>query len=151
MLTKALTALASAGGTAVVAAMATDAWSSVRTRTARMFGRGDASRESAAGERLDRARAELAALSGAELERAAARQRSAWTTRLADLLEEHPETEPELRALVQHVRDRRTRSHSTGDVHLDVTGHDHARQAVLGHGVLNVDFGGDQRARDDDG
>ncbi|MBO0883329.1 MAG: hypothetical protein J2P17_23935, partial [Mycobacterium sp.] len=98
MLAEALAALASAGGTAVVSAMATDGWAAVRTRTARLFGRGDATREAAAAKRLERVRAELDKLSGAELAQARAQQEAAWATRLADLLEEQPESESELRA-----------------------------------------------------
>jgi hypothetical protein len=150
MLAEALTALAAAGGTAVVSAMATDAWGAVRTRTARLFGRGDKKREAAAEERLNRAREEMAKLSGAELDQASARQQAAWSARLADLLEDHPETETELRALVEYAQSQMTHSRSTGHVQQHVVGHDHARQAVLGHGVMNVNFG-DQQDQDDNG
>ncbi len=141
MLAEALTALAAAGGTAVVSAMATDAWSVVRIRTARLLGRGEEEREAAAAERLNCARDELAVLSGAELAQVRTRQEAAWSTRLADLLEEHPDTEAELRALVEYAQDQVTQSRSTGHVQQNMVGHDQARQAVLGHGVMNVNFG----------
>jgi hypothetical protein len=54
MLTEALTALAAAGGTAVVQAAGKDAWTGFRGRVAKWFARGDTGREQVALERLDR-------------------------------------------------------------------------------------------------
>src|SRR5580693_2560045 len=103
MLTEALTALASAGGTALVTAMVTDGWEGVRARFARLFGRGDARQAEAAAGRLEQSRAALAELSGPDLERARAEQEVIWRTRLGDLLEQDPTAEQELRALVAEV------------------------------------------------
>lgn len=70
MLTEALAALASAGGTAMVTAMVTDGWEDVKARCARLLGRGRARETEDAATRLEQSRAVLAGLSGAGLERA---------------------------------------------------------------------------------
>ncbi|MDT7844203.1 hypothetical protein [Streptomyces justiciae] len=77
MLSEALTALAAAGGTAVAQAAGTDTWTSVRQRTARLFGRGE---EPAVLGELDRTEQELA--HGGSREEAAAR----WAERFVRLL-----------------------------------------------------------------
>ncbi|MER5883335.1 hypothetical protein ABT160_05865 [Streptomyces sp. NPDC001941] len=53
MLTEGCVALAAAGGTAVVQAAGTDAWSALRGRCAALLGRGDADGEQRARARLD--------------------------------------------------------------------------------------------------
>ena len=74
MLTEALAALASTGGTALVTAMVTDGWEDVKGGFARLFGRGRAREAETAVARLEQSRAALAGLSGADLERAQAEQ-----------------------------------------------------------------------------
>jgi hypothetical protein len=140
MLTEALTALASMGGSALVAAMVTDSWEGVRARFARLFGRGDAKQAEAAAGRLEQSRAVLARLSGADLERARAEQEIVWRTRLADLLEHDPSAEQELRVLVAEVQAQVVGS--AGRVEQHAAAFDQAQQAVQGHGVQNVTFGG---------
>lgn len=140
MLTEALAALASAGGTALVTAMVTDGWEGARARFARLFGRGDAKRAEAAAERLEQSRAALAGLSGPGLERAVAEQQVIWRTRLGDLLEQEPAAEQELRVLVAGIRAQVTGS--AGPVEQRAAAFDQAQQAVQGHGVQNVTFGG---------
>jgi hypothetical protein len=140
MLTEALAALASAGGTALVTAMITDGWEGVRARFARLFGRGDATRAEAATRRLEESRAVLAELSGPDLERARAEQEVVWRTRLGDLLELDPGAEQELRALVAEVQAQV--ACSAGRVEQHAAAFDQAQQAVQGHGVQNVTFGG---------
>ncbi|MDG6108835.1 hypothetical protein Daura_06030 [Dactylosporangium aurantiacum] len=96
-----LTALAMTGASTIVAAMATNAWQSTRDGVARLFRRpghdprvveaqleGDAS-VVAQDEDVDGARQDLV---------------GPWRRRLAALLREHPEAEPELRALVEEIR-----------------------------------------------
>jgi len=141
MLAEALMALASTGGTALVTAMVTDSWEGIRTKAARLFGRGDKKEAEAALARLEQSRAALTAASGPELERAKMKQEIIWQTRLADLLERDPGAEPELRGLITEIQQA---VGSTGDVTQNVTGYDQAQQAVQGHGVQNVTFG-DQR------
>lgn len=94
VLTEALTMLAAAGGSAVVQAAGTDAWVTLRHRAAHLIGRGDAARERAELERLDRTAAELAAVVDGETEGAQTRQHeSAWRTRFEIFFEELGEAE----------------------------------------------------------
>ncbi len=87
MLSEAMTALAAAGGTAVVQAAGTDAWTGVRQQVARWFGRGNPQREHAELERLDQTAGELETARPAELERVRIRQAAAWQGRIEALLE----------------------------------------------------------------
>ena len=144
MLTEALTALASTGGTALVTAMVTDGWEDVKGKFARLFGRGKVKEAEAAAAQLEQSRAALAGLAGADLERIRAEQEVVWRTRLGDLLEQDPAAETELRRLVTAVRAQV--GGSAGRVQQRAAAYDQAQQAVLGHGVQNVRFG-DQHGR----
>ena len=101
---EALIALAALAGNTVVTAATTDAWEAARRKFARMLGRGDAKKEQLADKRLEETRQQLASVSGQELEKARADLAKAWQVRMADLLEEDPGVEAELRALVEEVR-----------------------------------------------
>jgi hypothetical protein len=140
MLTEALTALASTGGSALVTAMVTDGWEGVKARCARLLGRGDAKQAEAAAGRLEQSRAVLVRLSGPPLEQARAEQEVVWRTRLGDLLEQDPSAEQELRTLVAEVQAQVVGS--AGRVEQHAAAFDQAQQAVQGHGVQNVTFGG---------
>jgi hypothetical protein len=140
MLTEALEALASTGGTALVTAMVTDSWEGMKARFARLFGRGDAGQAEVAAARLEQSRESLAGLSGADLDRARAEQEIVWRTRLGDLLEHDPAAEQELRALVAEVQAQVVGSAGRVEQHAAAFGQ--AQQAVQGHGVQNVTFGG---------
>ena len=83
MLSEALTALAAAGGSAVVQAAGTDAWAGVRRRTARMFGRTE---EQDVLDALDRTADELA--HGGPGEEAAAQWAELFARRLSGLDEQ---------------------------------------------------------------
>ena len=87
VLAEALTALAAAGGTAVVQAAGKDAWVGFRGRVAKWFGRGDTEREQVALERLDRTAAALEAAGPGEVERVRAGQEASWQTLFEILLE----------------------------------------------------------------
>jgi len=87
VLAEALTALAAAGGTAVVQAAGKDAWAGFRARVAKWFGRGDTGREQVALERLDRTAAALEAAGPGEVERVRAGQEASWQTMFELLLE----------------------------------------------------------------
>ena len=87
MLAEALTALAAAGGTAVVQAAGNDAWAGFRARVAKWFARGDAEREQVVLERLDRTAAALEAAGPGEVERVRAGQEASWQTLFEILLE----------------------------------------------------------------
>ena len=140
MLAELLAALASTGGTAVVTAMATDSWEGIKARFARLLGRGDAKETEAVSARLEQSRVALASASGSGLERVRAEHEVAWRTRLEDLLEHDPGAEQELRALVAEVQ--ALVIGSAGRVEQHATASDQAQQAVQGHGVQNVTFGG---------
>jgi hypothetical protein len=145
MLAEALAALASAGGTALVSAMVTDGWESVKERFARLLGRGNPQAVKDVAARLEASHALLKGQSGPALERARTEQEIAWRTRLADLLEDHPEAEDELRAAVTAVQAQVIGS--AGQVQQQVTGLDQAQQAVQGHGVQTNTFGGQGEPR----
>jgi hypothetical protein len=140
MLTEALAALASAGGTALVTAMVTDGWERVKARFARLLGRGDVKQAEVAAGQLEQSRAVLTGLSGPDLDRARAEQEIIWRTRLGDLLEQDPAAEQELRPLVAEVQAQVISS--AGRVEQHAAAFDQAQQAVQGHGVQNVTFGG---------
>jgi hypothetical protein len=97
-----ISSLAALAGNAVVTAALTDAWETVRQRFARLFGRGQP--DSATERRLDATHSKLTATPAAELAEAQDDLAAQWTTRLADLLDEHPDAEAELRALVAEVQ-----------------------------------------------
>jgi hypothetical protein len=99
-----LEALIALAGNTVIAAATTDAWEAARHKLARLFGRGDAKKEQLTEKRLEEARQQLAGVSGQELEKARAELEKAWQVRMADLLEEDPGVETELRALVAEIR-----------------------------------------------
>ncbi|MGI5479451.1 hypothetical protein [Streptomyces lavendofoliae] len=81
-----MTALAAAGGAAVVHAAGSDEWEGLRSRLARWLSRGDAERERGELERLNHSAAELAA--AAMTDRVRARHEAAWQTRIETLLED---------------------------------------------------------------
>jgi hypothetical protein len=140
MLTEALTALASTGGTALVTAMVTDGWEGVRARFARLLGHGGAAEAiEATEERLEKSKLTLEAASSAELEHIRTEQESVWRTRLEDLLERDPDAAESLRSLVAEVQ--AGLSGPTVRIEQRTLGYDHAQQAVLGNGVQNVTFG----------
>ena len=104
MLMDSLMELASLAGRTVVAAAATDAWEAARRGFARLLGRGDPDRTELAERRLAETREQLTGAAAADLEPARAAQEAQWLTRLADLLEEDPGVEAELRALVGEIQ-----------------------------------------------
>ncbi|MEV0317277.1 sel1 repeat family protein [Streptomyces sp. NPDC050658] len=90
-----LVALASAGSSALVQAMATDAWEAVRDRVARLYGRAERTQRAEAAQ-LDEIRAEL--LSGDQGQ--ALDPEAEWRARLSRLLAENPRAAGELRRIV---------------------------------------------------
>ena len=101
---EALIALAALAGNTVVAAATTDAWEAARHKFAQLLGRGDPDRTKLAERRLDQTRQQLGGVSGQELEKAQTDLEKVWQVRMADLLEEDPAVEVDLRALVDEVR-----------------------------------------------
>ncbi|MFG1810034.1 hypothetical protein [Streptomyces sp. NPDC049040] len=88
MLDEAVVATAASAGGAVVAAAGTDAWTGLRGRLAAWLGHGNARRESAMLAHLDRTAVRLATAEPARLEEVRATCRTAWQTRIEDLLED---------------------------------------------------------------
>ncbi|MFI9114232.1 hypothetical protein [Streptomyces venezuelae] len=93
MLSEALTVLATTSGTAVIQAAGTDAWTGLRERVARLFGRRSERAEQATLERLDRTAAELEGATDDSAEQIQATLRSSWRDRLVELLEELDDTQ----------------------------------------------------------
>lgn len=85
MLSEALTALAAAGGTAVVQAAGTDGWAEIRQAVARLLSRANPSREGAALQRLDRT---AETLTGVRESAEVRRQEDLWRMRFEAVLEE---------------------------------------------------------------
>src|ERR1700722_8154339 len=110
MLGEALAALASAGGTALVTAMVTDSWETIRARFARLISRGNVAEIQTATSRLDQSRASLEGLAGPDLDRAGGEQEIVWRTRLSDLLEQDPGIEAELRNLITEMQSQASRA-----------------------------------------
>ena len=99
----ALIALAQFAGQTVAAAAITDVWEAAWGRCARLIGRGNARKTEIAGQWLTQTRDQLAAVAGSQLERARQAQAERWAGRFADLLDEDPSLEVELRALAEEV------------------------------------------------
>jgi hypothetical protein len=104
MLAEALSALAAAGGTALVGAMATDAWQTTRDGIGRLFGRGDTGRRTVIEAQLDEDAETVAHTEDAEREQARQELVLVWRRRLVQLLEEQPDTEAGLRDLIARVQ-----------------------------------------------
>ncbi|GAB2733116.1 hypothetical protein [Kitasatospora kifunensis] len=92
MLEETLTALAAAGGTAVVQAAGTDAWKRLRETVAGLLGRGAAEREHAVLERLDQTVIALESATGNEPV-AVQRQEASWQARFEALFDELAEAD----------------------------------------------------------
>jgi hypothetical protein len=100
---EAVVALAQWAGQTVVAAAVTDAWESARQKFARLLGRGDRKKTEIAERWLEQTREQLTA-AGTEVEPVRTAQAQRWQGRFADLLDEDPYIEAELRALVEEIR-----------------------------------------------
>ena len=97
-------ALAQFAGQTVAAAAVTDVWESARHKVARLLGRGDQGKTEVAQQWLDETHQKLTAAQGADLEPARAAAVRRWEDRFADLLDEDPGVEAELRVLVEEIR-----------------------------------------------
>jgi hypothetical protein len=98
-----LIALAQWAGQTVAAAAVADVWESARQKFARLLGRGDPKKTEVAERWLEDTREQLTT-AGTEAEPVRAAQAQRWAGRFADLLDEDPGIEAELRALVQEIQ-----------------------------------------------
>lgn len=130
--------LAGAGGTALVGAMATDAWQATRSGVAGLFGRGGADRQAAIEAQLD-GNAALVAQAG-DPDEVRASLVAVWRLQLEALLREHPDVVEELRALVAQVRAALPAPQQTW-VQTNIA-RDQATQNIVQHGTLHVHHGG---------
>jgi hypothetical protein len=135
----ALAALAATGGSALVTAMATDTWNSIRAGFARLLGHGEPAQVAAFESRLEAARAELELLEGANLLRTRADQESLWRGELASLLTDHPHLAESLAELLDEVR--ASLQPSSTPVTQYAVAHGNAQQVIQGHGIQSVTFG----------
>lgn len=133
-----LAVLAGAGGSALVGAMATDAWQATRSGVAGLFGRGGPARQTAIAAQLD----DNAALVAQAEDPDEVRQSLAavWQLQLEALLRQDPGAEEELRALVAQVRQALPAPQQTW-VQTNIA-RDQARQNIVRHGTLHVHPGG---------
>jgi hypothetical protein len=98
-----LVALAQFAGQTVAAAGVTDVWESVRERFARLFGRGDAHKTRVVEGWLAQTREQLTTAGPVTVEQVKRTAAERWAGRFADLLDEKPSIEAELRALVEEA------------------------------------------------
>lgn len=104
MLGDALIALAQFAGQTVAAAAVTDVWEAARHKVARLLGRGDPRKTEVAERWLAETHQQLTgAAEGADLEAAQTTAARRWEGRFADLLDEDPSLEADLRALAEEI------------------------------------------------
>ena len=106
-----LLTLASQAGQMVVDAAATDSWETAEHRYAKMLGRGDVKQTQLAElwledtrEQLEDTREQLAGGAGVDMEVIRTALAGRWARRWADLLEEDPDAEAELRGFIQEIQ-----------------------------------------------
>src|SRR5437764_1294945 len=98
-----LIALAQWAGQTVAAAAVTDVWEAARHKIARVLGRGDPKKMDVAQRWLYETHQQLIAAQGADLEPVQAAAARRWEGRFADLLDEDPNIEADLRAVVEEI------------------------------------------------
>ena len=98
---KRVVALASMSGTALVTAMVSAGWDTLKLRYARLLGRDDPGETTDVAARLEQSRTVLMGLSGTALAEAKTAQEIIWRAQLIDLLERQPQAAHELRALAR--------------------------------------------------
>jgi hypothetical protein len=104
MLTEALTALGAAGGTAVVGAMATDAWKATRDGVVRLFSRDGVGRQDVTKTTLDEDADLLADTEQADREQVRQELVAVWRRRMVQLLDRHPDVAIDLQNLIVRVQ-----------------------------------------------
>src|ERR1700761_9407460 len=103
MLGETLLALATLAGQTVVQAVATDEWETVECGSALLLGRGNTKQTQLAEQWLKDTHEQLTSASEANIELIRTALVGRWAGRIADLLEETPEAEAEVRALISEI------------------------------------------------
>jgi hypothetical protein len=134
-------ALAMSGAATLVGAMATDAWQAARSAIARLFGHGDKRRQEVAETRLDHAAAEVENADAAQRDQVRERLMGSWQTRLADLLEENPQEETELRLLIDRLRRQLPPSQQAWVQNVSASAPGAVAQGVMGGNIINYPSG----------
>ncbi len=98
-----LMALAQWAGQTVAAAAVTDVWEAARHKVARLMGRGDPRKTEVAERWLAETHKQLTAARGVDLEPVQVAVARRWEGRFADLLDENPAVEADLRMLVEEI------------------------------------------------
>lgn len=96
-MTDPITVLALAAGTSLVSAVATDAWSTVRSRLVRLLGKGNPAREAQEVARLD---ATAASIAHDPSEKTRASHAALWQESFADVLRRDPAMADQLREIL---------------------------------------------------
>jgi transposase-like protein len=104
MLGESLLPLATLAGRTTVEAAATDRWEPAERRYAKLLGQGNPKQTQLAERWLEDTREQLAGRPGADMELIRTALVARWAGRWANLLEENPDTEAELRALVREIQ-----------------------------------------------
>ena len=128
-----------AGGSALVGAVATDAWQTARSGVTRLFGRTDRRRADLAARWADETAAEITAAPAGQREQVRQRWEQTWQQRLADLVEEHPELGEELRTWAVGLC-RQLPTAEQGRVNTFIA-RDHATQYNAPDGTITVNVG----------
>jgi hypothetical protein len=129
-----LAVLATAGGHALVGAMATDAWTATRSWVVGLFDRGGAAGQAAIEAQLDDHAALVAHAEDPDEVREGLA--TVWRLQFQALLRQHPDLEGELRELVSRVHQALPAAQQTW-VQTNIA-RDQARQNIVQHGTLHV-------------
>ncbi len=96
-------ALAQFAGQTVAAAACTDVWETARHKVARLLGWGNPRKTEVVERWLAETHQQLAAAQGTDLEQVRAAVARRWAGRFADMLDEDPSVQAQLRAVVQQI------------------------------------------------
>lgn len=145
VLTEALVAIVAAGGTSVVQAAGTDAWTSLRHRLGTLMGGSDEQRTGFELERLDRTATAMANAAPDELDRVRTLHEGTWQSRLEDWLEslspiERERAAEELSSIIAAPKGDETSTEKVfqGDVRQSAKASGEARIYQLGQGEMKI-------------
>jgi hypothetical protein len=129
-----LVALAQWAGQTVAAAAVTDVWEAARGRFAQLLGCGDARRTEVAERWLTQTRQQLNAVATSDVRKSRQSAAERWAGRFADLLDEDPSLENELRSMVKEIAAWLPAGATSADGHSLAAGRD-VRITASGGGI----------------